>query len=311
MSLAAFLLALVYLFDLARLDLGDDGAGAALLLLAAYPFAVFFSAVYTESLFLLGVAATFLAARHRRWAVVGAWGLLVGLRRSNGCLLSIPVAMVACGQIWPRLGWMGLPGTAPKLPATGRERPAPHPPPPGEVPRAARASGRGSLRRLLPLVAAGMSGVGMLLYSGYMYQLTGNPLEWAAAQWAWGRGQQDIPALLLQHLSLIDGYGLLGYLARWPAQASNAMATIFALATAWPVARRFGYPYAAFVLLGVLPPLLSGGLESMGRYTSVLFPVFFVLALTIPARHRVAWASGFGVIQGLFAAVFFTGRTIY
>ena len=47
--------ALDLLLRLARELLKDDGGGAAVTLLAAYPFALFFSAAYTESLFLLTV----------------------------------------------------------------------------------------------------------------------------------------------------------------------------------------------------------------------------------------------------------------
>src|SRR5206468_6040242 len=54
-SLGAFLAALAYVFALARDDLdSDDAARTALWFLAAYPFACFFGAIYTESLFLLG-----------------------------------------------------------------------------------------------------------------------------------------------------------------------------------------------------------------------------------------------------------------
>jgi hypothetical protein len=50
-SLVAFFGALIYLFNLARDMLDDDHAAAALWLLAAYPFALFYSAYYTESLY--------------------------------------------------------------------------------------------------------------------------------------------------------------------------------------------------------------------------------------------------------------------
>ena len=50
----AFFLALGYFLRLARDELADeDAAVTAVMLLAAYPFAVFFSAAYTEGLFLL------------------------------------------------------------------------------------------------------------------------------------------------------------------------------------------------------------------------------------------------------------------
>ena len=173
-------------------------------------------------------------------------------------------------------------------------------------------AGAGVSARLLPLVAAGMSGVGMLLYSGYMYQLTGNPLEWAAAQWAWGRGQQDIPA------------------AAAPAPLADRRVRVAGLPreVAGPGQQRDGDDLRAGDRLAGRPALrlpvcrvrvARRAAAAPLRRTRIDGPITrrccfrcsSSLALTIPARHRVAWASGFGVIQGLFAAVFLTGRTIY
>jgi Gpi18-like mannosyltransferase len=58
-SFAAFFGALAYLYGLARSMLDDDGARFAVWLVAAYPFAVFFGAIYTESLFLQAAAGAF------------------------------------------------------------------------------------------------------------------------------------------------------------------------------------------------------------------------------------------------------------
>ena len=65
-SLAAFLWALVYLVRLGRELVGAERAADAALLLAAYPFALFFSAPYTESLFLLAAVGAFFHFRRGR-----------------------------------------------------------------------------------------------------------------------------------------------------------------------------------------------------------------------------------------------------
>lgn len=57
-------------------------------LLAAYPFSLFFSAPYSESLFLLLAASTVLAWYDGRLRDAGLCGLLAGLTRSNGWTLS-------------------------------------------------------------------------------------------------------------------------------------------------------------------------------------------------------------------------------
>ena len=74
---------------------------------------------------------------------------------------------------------------------------------------------------------------------------------------------------------------------------------LFVLAAVWPVYRRFGLPYAVMLLVNVLPPLAAGGLLSMGRVTSVLFPAFLWLGAAVPARHRTAWIAVFAVPAGI------------
>ena len=54
------------LHRLAALELGERDARGTVLLVAFVPTAVFFSAVYSESLFLLVSVGAFLAARHGR-----------------------------------------------------------------------------------------------------------------------------------------------------------------------------------------------------------------------------------------------------
>jgi Gpi18-like mannosyltransferase len=91
-SMIAFVWAAVYLVRLARDSIGDIYAPAAVALLSAYPFAVFFSAPYTEGVFLLTAVGAFYHFRRRDWWIAATWGLLAGSTRPNGCLLSVALA---------------------------------------------------------------------------------------------------------------------------------------------------------------------------------------------------------------------------
>ena len=100
----AFLWALVYLYRLAR-DLTGDAHRArdALLLTATYPYAVFYGAIYTESLFLLGAVAAIYEFRAQRWSRVVAWGVMIGLTRPNGFMLALTLGALAIAQgLWTR-----------------------------------------------------------------------------------------------------------------------------------------------------------------------------------------------------------------
>ncbi|WP_041731170.1 mannosyltransferase family protein [Conexibacter woesei] len=93
-SLACFFGALVLLHKLARIELGERDARTTILLVAFFPSAFFFSAVYAESLFLLLSVGTLLAARQGRWAAAGAVGALAALTRNSGVILLLPVLLL-------------------------------------------------------------------------------------------------------------------------------------------------------------------------------------------------------------------------
>lgn len=277
-SWVSFFAAMVYLYRFTRERFGDDSAGAAVVLLATYPFAVFYSTAYTESLFLLTViGACYHFERHELWRA-GAWGLLAGLSRPNGCLLSVVLALMAVRPLWP-FGFREL-----------------------------RRQWAGIADRI---AVAALPGIGMLLYSTYIFFLTGHPLRWAAQNAAWGRVYGGLDTLFTERATAIADDGLYLYAATRTVDAFYLTALLFVLAAIWPVCRRIGFPYAVLIAVNVFPPLLMGGLLSMGRITSVLFPVFVWLAVAIPTAHRTAWVAGFAMLQAIVAAMFFTWRPLY
>ena len=244
-SLAAFFLGMWYLVKLARDMLGDARASAPAFLLAAYPFAVFFSAPYTESLYLLGTIAAVYHFRRSDWLASSAWGLLVGLTRPNGFFLSAALGLVVLLD---------------------------------------RRNSRSGNPRMLPaLAAASAPALGMLLFTTYLWQVSGVWFAWRESHAAWGRTFQGLEPIL-SGLSSIETQGLLRLAGSMPIDTLNALALLFALVMIVPVVRHVGAAWAVFVLINILPPLFAGGLMSMGRLTSTLFPLFLALGAAIPAR---------------------------
>ena len=114
-SLASFFGALVYLYAFTRDTFGEETARYSLWFLAAYPFAIFFGAVYTESLFLFGTVGAFYHFSKQEYGRAACWGLLVGLTRLNGALLVLPLGILALGS--RRAGWKPLAAAA--MPGVG------------------------------------------------------------------------------------------------------------------------------------------------------------------------------------------------
>jgi len=243
-SIAAFAWAAVYIWRLAREMIGEDRALSAVALLAAYPFAVYFSAAYSESLFLLGTVAAFVHFRRGELGRASAWGLLVGLTRPNGCFLSLALAVMA-----------------------GRD-----------------------IRKWL---AAATPGLGMLLFSAYVKHLTGAWFGWARLHETWGRTFGAFASV------------------RSPYDICNALAVLFAFAMLWPVVQRTGIACGVLVLVTVLPPLLAGGVLSMGRVTATIFPIFLALGAIVPPRVVTPLVTAFAIGQGCVAVIFFTWRPLF
>jgi len=269
-SLGAFFLAMWYFVKVSRDMLGDARGSAPPALLAAYPFAVFFSAPYTESLFLLGTIAAVYYFRRRAWIPAGLWGLLVGLTRPNGCFLSVALAIAALVDS-----------------------------------RRTAAPDRGRL--IQSLMAAAGPVVGMLAFTTYLWQVTGVWFAWRESHVAWGRTFQGVGPIL-EGLSYLESHGLLRAAAERPIDTLDALSLVFAAAMVVPIVRHVGVAWAVFVLINVVPPLFAGGLMSMGRITSTLFPLFIALAAVIPLRAVPVWTTGFALLQGLVAVLFFTWR---
>jgi hypothetical protein len=76
----------------------DGVARRAVFGLAFFPVSAYFSAVYSESLFLLCSVCLFWCARRDKWAWVAAWGLAAGATRNGGPLLSLALLAVVASQ---------------------------------------------------------------------------------------------------------------------------------------------------------------------------------------------------------------------
>jgi hypothetical protein len=86
--------ALVLLHRLVALDHDRAVARNAVLVTALFPMSFFFSAVYSESLFVALSIGALYAARRERWAWAGLLGLLAATTRSAGVVLLVPLAMI-------------------------------------------------------------------------------------------------------------------------------------------------------------------------------------------------------------------------
>ncbi len=110
-----FIAALCCLYELGRSFFGESSGLKAVLLTLALPGAYFFSAFYTEALFLFLIVFAFYFAEHDRWAWAAFFAMLASLTRPHGILLTVPLLLFylrsrnwQLRRIQPNLAWLLL-----------------------------------------------------------------------------------------------------------------------------------------------------------------------------------------------------------
>ena len=89
----ALVAALCYLYLLTRMEFDEATAARAVLYVLVFPMTLFFSAVYSESVFIGVVIASFYHARKGQWLLAGLFSALAALSRSPGVLLLVPLTL--------------------------------------------------------------------------------------------------------------------------------------------------------------------------------------------------------------------------
>jgi hypothetical protein len=283
-----FILAMVALYYLARLDLSRRQAERAVLLTTIFPFAFFFGVAYSESTFLLFSVLSFYLFRTRRWLLGGLCGAVATATRVPGILML------------PALAWVALKTAS--TPASSST---------GEPTVAQAAMTRDRIRALVGLLVAAS---GFYAYCFYIYQLTGDPFEWAATLQRWGYypgGAPWIAPVRLIHQLVTRPYA---YLASDPMAPYDALygvtGILFALSIPL-VWMKFGAGYGLFMLLNLWLPLSSGVFEGVGRYCSVLFPAFLWLATIRSRPATTAIVVLFSLFYTLGLALFTTIHPVF
>jgi hypothetical protein len=330
LSLVALVAALYGIHRLSTLELGrlaphsahrGDVARLAVLVTALAPMAFFFSAVYSESLYLALSVGLFWCARQGRWGWAGVLGALASATRSAGLVLVVP--MVVLYLYGPREDrepdFLVRSSRAEGEPPIGR---------PGQPDPPARPwwQPRYRVRRDALWVAALPVGVGA--YMAYLALAGGNALMPFHAQEAWNRhfagpyvavwdgaraafdGMRQLLSFQRTHVYFKVAGG-----DPFVDAGHNVMLFAFLLA-AVPmvigVLRRLPLAYGAYVLAAlVLPlsyPVAPQPLMSLPRFEVVLFPLAMWLGawLAQRPRARLPALAAMALLMALFVGEFAT-----
>lgn len=241
--------AVIYIYQLVRLDQPDLIAWRTLFCLLAFPSALFFSVVYPESVFLLGLAGALYHARRGQWLRAGLFGIVASATKLIGIIVPVVlvVELLAQGAINWRRPW--------------------------QQPR--------------PLLGVILSPLGALGYFAWLQFHFGDFRVFFTAESYWMRQSFD-PVILLGVKRLMgDLSGLAFYpLAITPVPSifllmDTTLLLLFFVAgiVLW---LRVRPSYGALVLMASLILMFSGNPQSLTRYLVVLFPAFILVS-------RIPW----------------------
>ncbi len=314
-SIASFAVALYLLHRLVTLELGAQHARTAVLVLAFFPTALFFSTAYPEALLLALTIGAVYAARTGHWTRAGVLGGLAAATHNAGILVLIPLALLYLygpradrEPSDPEVSVHGPRGErAPSDAASGlRWRPR-HPP---------RAD-------LLWLALVPLGLIAFLAYMGIEYGDALRPLHLNETVWH-------------RHFVLLGGltgiFGAVGHSLKTiatvpPGQlfaatnvaarlaASNivdAAALVVALLATIGVIRRLPLAYSAYTVLSLVllvsAPKSGEPLVSFPRYVLLLFPLQMAIAAWVDRRGWAGvWLACSGIALAALTMQFATG----
>jgi hypothetical protein len=306
-SLVSFAVALAFLYRLTAIDFGREVAAVAVALLAFFPYSLFFSAIYTESLFLALTVATIYYARTGRWAIAGVIGAFAAATRNTGVLLLVPLALMflygprestALASQWVTdHGWRRW------------------------VPRYKPT------RKLLWLA---LVPVGLVAFLAYLWAVTGSPFTTLHVQGFWHRDTvgpilgivDGIVDALNGVRQAVHGPGALfiapgGATPLYNTAIDLMLFSFFLLAVVSIIGaiRRLPLAYSMYALASLLVPISTPVLRvpfnSLPRFELVMFPLF-IWGADYLVRKRAVYV-GIGMMAstlGLFTMLFATWRFI-
>ncbi len=302
-SLVAFAVALWLLYRLVELDFSAEVAEVTVLLMAFCPMAFYFSAVYTESLFLALTLGALYCARRDRWLYAGLLGALAAVTRIEGVVLIVPLVMIAVWRPPPRAG------SAAGEPSAGGVRARLKRPAPGAAWLA-----------LVPLALLAFIGYLGLRYGQGLAPFRTQSEFWQHKRtWPFGAVWQGAKAAWNGLRQLVQGpvppYRIPLYTGgpSFSAIQDIYLFSFLALVIGAFIAglRRLPPAYSAYTFLSLALPLTDpvrvSPLASIPRYAMVAFPLFIPLAQVVVRRRLTVQAVAFGaVLLGLFTAEFAT-----
>lgn len=281
---------------------GEAVADCTLVFLLAFPGALFFQFIYTESLFLLLVLGLWWALEERRYAWAWCVASLLPLTRGVGVFAVLVIAWDVLTPVrrWLAGAWLAgkqTPENPAVVPVSESVSQLMCDAPPVRKP-AMRHTAKSALRACITgpvwLLAAPLLGWGV--YLTLMVWWTGNPFEGFEAQPYWGvhaiSNLWNVPKFIMGLFSPSEWHEFRGSLL----DRCMFILLLYMLPVLWRLDKGL---LVWTYWLGVLPAM-SGTFTSFTRFASCAFPLFIALGVALAPQER-RWLR-YGLL-GMFGVV--------
>jgi hypothetical protein len=265
-SNAAFLVGLVGLTRLVKLDYSEKIVKYTIVLLLLFPTSFYFGSYYTEGLFFALAVWSFYYARKGNWILAGILGGLSTATRIVGLAL-IP-ALIVEAFLQSRVGDFR------------------------EIREIRKIGGR----RLLGIL---LIPAGLFIYMLFLKQQTGDPLEFLHSVEIFGEQRSSsfimLPQVFYRYLFKIIPNINYNYFpvvfATWleliTALVFGGLGVLGVLIGFGKLNKiKFRLSYAIYIAFGYLIPTLSGSFSSLPRYVLVLFPAYLLMAIYLKKQKK-------------------------
>ncbi len=268
-----FLLSIISLYKLFRLDFDKDISLKAVILLLTFPTAFYFGAIYSESLFLLLSVLAFYLLRKKEFFLSGVFIALATATRIFGILLVIAYIIEFYYAVKERqIKFI-------------------------------------TLQAVKPLLGLLISPLGLITYMAYLKINFNDPLYFLNAQPIFGAERTNLPFVLLpqvifRYIKILLSINVLSL------PFLNALLelifTLIPLFSLIFIFKKIRFSYWVFSFSCLILPTLTGTLSSMPRYSLMMFLSLPLIAILVKRNIWILYLT-FTLIQAVLLTLFIRG----
>lgn len=272
-----FVIAGVLLFRLVtKLKFEEKVAWWSVAVLAVFPFGYVFSAVMTESMFMMLLILAYSLALEKKYLFAGLVGLLLSATRNTGLLFALPLLLVFIEQ-------QKVSGFKDLLTKVWAEK-----------------------KILMAIILVPM---GLIAFMLFLNAQVGDALAFVKIQNFWEKPVLGLNPLFAFFFSLIDKR----IESSWLIHIMNLSVVIsMAALFVYSFKKKILKMSLNNILLWIIVPMTAGTLLAMGRYSAVAFPLYIIIGFILAKHKRIAigFIGLFAILLIIMTKLYLSGAWI-